>query len=532
VRLEGLAAPGGICVSGTVRDHIGDRLPYAFEDMGEQSVKNIARPVRAYALRPGGLAPLPAPAFAARSSRRGRAIIGTFATAALVIACIAWWVWPATAPSSGAGKPVAEATGASTPMLTAPGAASIAHSAAPRLSIVVLPFANLNNDPEQQYFADSLTDDLTTDLSRLAEMFVISRNTAFTYKNKSINARQIGRELGVRYVLEGSVRRSNNAVQVNVQLIDAENDAHLWADRFDADSARIAETQNEIVGRLARTLNLALVQAAGRRIEREGTIDPSARDLVMRGWAELLGADASRKEIQGLFERALEIDPRSVYARIGLARILIGKLTYPRSGAFEKDEARAEQLLTEALKFGGSQAETHATMGLLRRMQNRSTEARVEWETAIALDRNNSWAYYELGVTVMYLGQPEAAIPHIEKAMRLNPGYPNIAEYFWGLGACQLLLGHVDEAIELLRKARAANPRPYFIHLWLAGALGLRGDLNEARMALAEVARIKPELISLADIRTHYPWSANPQHSALREQTIDLGLRRAGMPDG
>jgi TolB-like protein len=173
-RLEGLAEPGGVCISGTVRDHIGDRLPYAFEDLGEQQVKNIARPLRVYALRSE----------------------------------------PAKPP-------------ASTETLTPSGSQ---FARAPRLSMVVLPFANLSNDAEQDYFADGITDDLTTDLSRIAGMFVISRNTAFTYKNKPIDTRQIGRELGVRYVLEGSVRRSGGRVRINAQLIDAETDAHLWAE--------------------------------------------------------------------------------------------------------------------------------------------------------------------------------------------------------------------------------------------------------------------------------------------------------------
>jgi adenylate cyclase len=522
-RLEALAEPGGICISRVVRDQIRDKLPYPFEDRGEQSVKNIARSVRVFALRPEAVAELPAASIPAPASQRRRiapAAMAAAAAVALVIAVIAWWFWPATRSSSAPPAAVAAApTAISQPLV------------APRLSIVVLPFANLSNDPDQQYFADGITDDLTTDLSRIADMFVISRNTAFTYQNKRVDAKQIGHELGVRYVLEGSVRRLDNQIQVNAQLIDAETDAHVWADRFDTDRTKLAETQDEITGRLARTLKGELVQAAGRSIERERTVDPNAHDLIMRGWGLILSGDSNQAEIQRLFERALEIDPRSVYARIGVARLLIGKLAYPRSSAFQQDEAGAEQLLTEALKLGGSLADTHATMGLLRQRQNRLTESRVEWEAAIALDRNNSWAYSELGVTLLYLGQPEAAIPYIEKAMRLNPSYPNIARYYWGLGACQLLLGHVDEAIELLRKARAANPRLYFIHLWLAGALGLRGDLDEARTALAEVVRIKPELISLAQIRIHYPWITNPRHLALREQTVDVGLRKAGMPE-
>src|SRR5271169_1844276 len=228
VRLEGLAASGGICVSGTVRDHIGDRLPYAFEDMGEQSVKNIARPVRVYTLRPEDIAGLPT-------------------------------------------ANVSSSTLSSPPV------------AAPRLSIVVLPFTNLSDDREQQYFADGITEDLTTDLSRLANIFVISRNTAFTYRNKPIDTKQIGRELGVRYVLEGSVRRSGNQVRVNTQLIDAATDAHLWTERFDRDTGDLFALQNEITSRLANALGVELIAAEAAR----PTEHPDALDYIRRGRATL-----------------------------------------------------------------------------------------------------------------------------------------------------------------------------------------------------------------------------------------------------
>jgi TolB-like protein len=187
------------------------------------------------------------------------------------------------------------------------------------LSIVVLPFANLSNDPEQEFFVDGITDDLTTDLSRLSGSFVIARNTAFTYKGKPVDAKQIGRELGVHYILEGSVRRIGDEVRVNVQLIDGENNAHLWADRFDTDWANLAAAQDEITGRLARALKVELVADVGRRIDRERAADPDARDLVMRGRALLLkaGSVAAWQEAVAAFERALEIDPRSVDARIG-----------------------------------------------------------------------------------------------------------------------------------------------------------------------------------------------------------------------
>ena len=305
-RLEALAAPGGICVSRMVRDQIRDKLPYPFEDMGEQSVKNIARPVRAYALRPEGLAALSRPGLPARVSRHGRAVISTAALAVLIIVCIAWRFWPAADVL--AGKPTEQAAASAKPLPTGPAAASISQPfVAPRLSIVVLPFANLSNDPEQQYFADGITEDVTTDLSRLAHMLVISRNTAFTYRNKPVDTKQIGRELGVRYVLEGSVQRSGNRVRVTAQLIDAATDTHLWAERLDRDTGDLFALQNEITSRIANTLHLELIAAEAAR----PTDHPDAVDYILRGRAALFKPDSrdSYAEAISLFEQALSLDP-------------------------------------------------------------------------------------------------------------------------------------------------------------------------------------------------------------------------------
>ena len=202
----------------------------------------------------------------------------------------------------------------------------VAPSTAPRLSIVVLPFANLSNDPEQEYFADGITDDLTTDLSPISGSFVIARNTAITYKGKCVDVKQVGRELGVRYVLEGSVRWVGDQVRGNVQLVDGESGVHLWADRFDTDRANPAEAQDEITGRLARTLNLELVEASVRRSEQERAVNPDARDLVMRGWvlSNRMASAGTREEAQRAFELAFEVDPESVDARIGLGDVFGG----------------------------------------------------------------------------------------------------------------------------------------------------------------------------------------------------------------
>jgi adenylate cyclase len=455
-------------------------------------------------------------------SRRRRCVFAAMASAAaaLLFGAMGWWFWPTTSPSSA-------------PSATAAAASITRPPNVPRLSFVVLPFANLSSDPEQDYFADGITHDLTTDLSRIPDSFVIAGTTAFTYKGKSIDVRQIGRELGVRYVLEGSVWRAADKVQVNAQLIDAENAAHLWADRFDTDRASLAQAQSEITGRLALALGRELLRDADRRIEQEGAADPDARDLVMRGVAlqSRPNSAANRQQAQHYFERALERDPQSVLAKLAVAGNLVWTVNDLWSSSAEQDKLRAERLLAEVFERDPNISMLHQVLGELRRSQNRLTESRIELETAVALNRNNVPALRNLGVTLTALGQPEAAIPYIEKAIVLDPRGANFNVSYLSLGRCHLLLGHVNEAIEFLSKSRAANPQYGFTHLWLAGAFGLRGDLDEARAALAEGMKLKPEINSMARWGAYASWVTNPQYSSLRAKTVDIGLRRAGMPE-
>ena len=329
------------------------------------------------------------------------------------------------------------------------------------------------------------------------------------------------------------MRRAGDQVEVNVQLIDAESGAHVWADRFETNRRNLAGAKSEITGRLTRTLNLELVQDAGRRIEQEKAVDPDVRDLVMRGWALLYRPQsaATFRKAKGAFEQALEIDPRSVDARIGIASALVNIIFGGWSSSVPQDQARAEDLLLEALERDANRSDVHATMGLLRRQQNRLVESRIEWETAIALDRNNATAIRNLGITLMYLGQPEAAILQIDKGMQVSPYDYNTRVANWSLELSHLLLGRVDEDIDFLRKARGANPRFYYIHFGLAAALGLKGDIEDARAALAEGIKLRPELNSLAAWRAHRPWETNPQFTALAEKTMYVGLHRAGFPD-
>jgi adenylate cyclase len=394
-RLEGLAAPGGICVSGTVRDHIGDRLHYAFEDIGEQSVKNIARPVRVYALRPEGIA----------------------------------------------GPPTANASSTASSSLLV---------LAPRLSLVVLPFTNLSNDPEQQYFADGITEDLTTDLSRIAGMLVISRNTAFTYRDKSIDTKQIGRELGVRYVLEGSVRRLGNQIRINAQLIDAENDTHVWAERFNRDTSDLFALQDEITSRIAFTLGPALVMAEAAR----PTQRPEALDYILRGRAanNKPPSPAKYEEAIAWLERALALDPQSVDAQSRLASSLMGRVLDNMSDTVAADVARAEGLAGQALAVAPHSGLARHAKGQVLRAQRRFVEAIPEYETALASNRNWTVAILALGQCKLYAGSIEETIPLVEQAIRLSPRDPHMGVFYLQIGRVHLLQSHTGEAIICLEK--------------------------------------------------------------------------------
>jgi TolB-like protein len=527
-RLEGLAQPGGVCVSARVQEDVAGKIDLAFEDLGEQQLKNIARPVHIYAIKPTGAASTLPDASPAEPARAGRfaslrpAVIVAGLVAVIGIASAVWWAWPQ------AKVPVAAIPTASPQSST--GSASVAIQ---RLSFVVLPFENLSRDPDREYFADGITDDLTTDLSRISGSFVIARNTAFTYKGKSVDVKQIGRELGVRYVIEGSVRRTGDQVQVNVQLIDAETGSHLWADRFDTDRTNVEAAQSRITGRLARSLNVELVRDVGRRIEQEREVDPDARDLVMRGWAQWYRplSMANRQEAQRSFEQALALDPRSVDAKIGLATVLSSIILAGWSSSIKQDESRAEQLLFDALARDSNNSMARFAMGNLRRAENRLAEAHAESEAAVMLDGNNAWGLLLLGDVLTWLGRPQPAIPYVETAIRLNPRDPNIGVFYWTLAHSQVLLDDVDEAIDVFRKAIAANPRLWSIHLYLAAALGLRGDLDEARAELSQSLRLKPDISSFAAQRAAFPFVTNPDYLKLADKTVNLGLRRAGFPE-
>jgi adenylate cyclase len=519
-RLEGLADPGGVLVSNTVHDHVRDRLPLAFEDLGEQQVKNIARPVRVYALRPETIAELPVAGAPVAVYRRRRSVVAPIAAAVaavLVIAVIAWWVWPATKPSTS--PAVAAATSIAPPLI------------APRMSIVVLPFANLSNDPDQQYFADGITEDLTTDLSRIPDMFVISRNTAFTYRSKQVDIKKIGRELGVRYVLEGSVHRSGNQVRVSGQLIDAETDAHLWAERFDRDIADLFALQREITAQIANALNLELVTAEAAR----PTDNPDALDYILRGSAIRTKPNSPKvlAEALDLYQRALSLDPRSVEAQTLLANTLVSRVLDQMTTSRAMDLARAEELVDQALAASPRYALAQATKADIFRAQGRCEEAIPRYETALSLNPNLAFALHALAACKLVIGSIDEVIAIEDRAIRLSPRDPNIGNRYWRIGVVHLLQSRIDDAIAWLERARAANPEQAYFYVYLASAYGLKGETERAAAALAEARkRVGDRFSSIARVRANgVSANSSPKIQALREATFFAGLRKAVMPE-
>ena len=520
-RLEGLAEPAGICVSGTVWDHIRDKLPFIFEDRGEQSVKNIARPVRVYALRPETIAELPRADAPIALSRRRRSVVAPITAviaAVLVIATLAWWIWSPTRSSSTTPAAVAATTSVAQPLV------------APRLSIVVLPFANLSNDPDQQYFADGITEDLTTDLSRIGGMLVISRDSAFTYKDKPVNAKQIGRELGVRYLLEGSVQRSGNQVRINAQLIAADTDAHLWAERFDRELSDLFALQNEITGRIAVALNAEMIAAEAAR----WTKDPDVMDFIFRGRAAYLKpvTPESHAEAVGYFDRALALDPGSVQAQASLASALAARVLDAMSDRRNLDVERAKELARQALASSPRSQAAHYAEGQALRAQRRFEAAIPEYETVIALDRNSVGAISALAECRLVVGPIDEVIPLQEQALRLSPRDPYVSNMYNRIGVAHLLQSHTDEAIVWLERARSANPVHAAPHALLASAYALKGDAQRAAVELAEARRLALDgrLSSIARLEAlGAPWGAKIR--PLVEATIWAGLRKAGVPE-
>jgi TolB-like protein/cytochrome c-type biogenesis protein CcmH/NrfG len=399
----------------------------------------------------------------------------------------------------------------------------------PRLSIVVLPFTNLSGDAERDYFVDGLTDDLTTELSRLPGFFVIARNSAFSYRGRSPDVRQIGRDLGVRYVLEGSVRKSGQRARVTAQLIDAETGAHLWADRFDRHMTDLFELQDAITAELAGALDVRLIEAESRRSERLANPDPL--DLVMRARA-IDNRGISRPNYNAaieLYEKALDLDPRNVPALTGLADALGGRATALWSEARHDDIGRAEALVSCALALDPQGAWCHYAQGRVYRLQNRFDDAVGALETALRLNPSLHLARLERGNAEVYGGRAENGPPRFADFIRLSPRDPKLSQGYICIGWARFLLGDYQGAIELLRKAMALSRETSYPNLYLAAAYALENRFDEAQAAVAAYLANGTPTNTVGLVRATAP-STHPTFVAQRER-LHEGLRRAGMPE-
>jgi adenylate cyclase len=464
-RLEAVAEPGGICISAAVHDQIRNKVDLSFDDQGERSLKNIGYPVRVFGLR------------------RERAAEHGF---------------------------LPEAPAATSP--TRP-------SALP--SIAVLPFANLGGDPEQEYFADGMTEDLITELSRFQELRVIARNSVLTYKSHPVRIEEVGRDLGVRYVLEGSVRKAGGRVRITAQLIDAATSHHLWAERFDRDLADIFAVQDEVTSRIVATLAGKLADSERRRARSARTENLEAYDCVLRGrelWERFTPED--NREARRLYEQAIELDPDYARAYASLAWTYLVEHAERWVGPEDQPLERALDWARRGVMVNPASHSNHLALGQVCLSKGLHDEALEALQTAIALNPNDADGYVFLAQALNRAGRPEEAISLVEKAQRLNPAPP--PWYASNLGVAYYLARRYDEAVTALRRGRPLGPMAY---RWLAASYAQLGREQDAKVAAEAYLKLTPDFSLARHLEMlHFQDAADLEHYA-------EGLRKAGLPE-
>jgi adenylate cyclase len=528
-RLEGIAKPGAICLSEDAYRQVKGRLDLAVSDLGSTQLKNIADPVRVYSLEVGNPAqvkpakstepvtPVTLAVPTPQKRRFGLALL-TAALAALLILIAggAWWFLNANRPASVATKPPAEA----------------AH-----LSIVVLPFANLSGDPAQDYLADALTDELITGVTRIQDSFVIARNTAFTYKGKPVDAKAIGKDLGVRYVLEGSVQPTGDRMRVNAQLIDAESGAHLWADQFDTPRADLLQMQDEIVTRLANAMRLQLPEAEAARLKRTPAANPNAEDLALQCEGVLLkgGVFLGREAdvAYHLCEQALAVDPNNDRALGFLSTKYWLPVGMGVSADPKADLERADELASRAIALNPNADSHHNAKAMILLNQARYDESIAESERALALNPSNVFAYMGLGWACSYSGQFEKSLEYFDKAIRLSPHDPSMGTWLDSKSAAHFALKQYDQAIEWARRAVVIDPS---FGADLVAPLALSGRETEARKALQRYLALpssdQPKTIAAWKAYNDHFVNANADPRLLEAfDRFYEAVRKAGMPE-
>ena len=477
-RLESLADGGGICLSGTAYDQIEGKLPFGYEFQGEHSVKNIARPVRVYRLHLDPSA-APGPRAHARSARLAKPIAAAVAIVVLLGAA-GWAGWRWLRPPESAGLPLPD-----------------------RPSVAVLPFSNLSQDPAQEYFSDGVTEDLITGLSKVSGLFVIARNSVFTYKGKAVKVREVGRDLGVRYVLEGGVQRSGSRVRITAQLVDATTGYHLWAERYDREVNDIFALQDEVTQRIVGAMAVKLTEAERRRLGRLPTGNPEAYDLVLRGHEERrLTTRDGNAEARRLFHKALDLDPNYAAAYLGLAWTHLQSWQFLWSTDREGLE-RARELAERAIALNDSLVGAYHALGQIYLWMKQHDRAVAQAEQAVALAPNDADGYETLAETLCWSGRPEEGITAIRHAMRLNPRYPYF--YDWTLGHGYYLAGQRQQALDALAQALKGNPNFLPAHAYRAVLFTELGRTKEARQEWEQAGHLSGG-VSMANLRERLPY--------------------------
>ncbi len=512
-RLEGLSEPGGICVSRPVHTQIKGKVDLAFEDLGEQRVKNIPEPVQAFRVLLDAPAVDQAPIVAAMAKRslRWPVVAGGLAVLVIVAGAVLWQrLWePHEEPAS---------------------VENMAFPLPDKPSIAVLPFANMSGDPEQEYFVDGMAEDLITDLSKISGLFVISRNSAFTYKGKTVKVRQVAEDLGVRYVLEGSVRRVGDEVRINAQLIDATTGGHLWAERYDGTLADVFDLQDKVTERIVDALALQLTPQEAQQVGGPSTDNVAAHDAYLLGlnFYYRRTPDGYAKA-RSHFDRAIELDPNYYAAHTALAKIYaqasFEAITYPEALGIPWRAAAAMARRSLAKVLGQSNADVHVVSSWLALKRHQLKRAIAEAEQALKLNPNDVDALEALAKVQIYAGQPKAGIELAERAMRQNPTL--LTRPFLLMGLAEFALGNPDKAVEHIERAFGLGSEEIDYAGILAAAYGELGNIDQAKAALDVFRRGYVTWPDLAASMTAFPFSDRSVLERLAE-----GFKLAGVSAG